>query len=199
MKAIILTTAILLATVLGISNGAYADTTRNEQAYTIISEVNSISKIEVHGNVQLYVSDGATDQVKVYNNYYKETAMVQDQNGTLRISSYKNEKLVVWVTVSDLRSLDVYDNAEVKSFGKFSAIALDVRAYDNASVKLNMDVFAVNIALNDAAKASLAGTIDQGNIKYNNTSVLNTENLVAVKLVKTDVDAVREGADFATL
>jgi len=199
MKAIILTTAILLATVLGISNGAYADTTHNEQAYTIISEVNSISKIEVHGNVQLYVSDGATDQVKVYNNYYKETAMVQDQNGTLRISSYKNEKLVVWVTVSDLRSLDVYDNAEVKSFGKFSAIALDVRAYDNASVKLNMDVFAVNIALNDAAKASLAGTIDQGNIKYNNTSVLNTENLVAVKLVKTDVDAVKGGADFATL
>ncbi|HEY8930496.1 MAG TPA: DUF2807 domain-containing protein [Mucilaginibacter sp.] len=199
MKAIILTTAILLATVLGISNGAYADTTRNEQAYTIISEVNSISKIEVHGNVQLYVSDGATDQVKVYNNYYKETAMVQDQNGTLRISSYKNEKLVVWVTVSDLRSLDVYDNAEVRSFGKFSAIALDVRAYDNASVKLNMDVFAVNLTLNDAAKASLAGTIDQGNIKYNNTSVLNTENLVAVKLVKTDVDAVKEGADFATL
>jgi len=199
MKAIILTTAILLATVLGISNGAYADTTRNEQAYTIISEVNSISKIEVHGNVQLYVSDGATDQVKVYNNYYKETAMVQDQNGTLRISSYKNEKLVVWVTVSDLRSLDVYDDAEVRSFGKFSAIALDVRAYDNASVKLNMDVFAVNLTLNDAAKASLAGTIDQGNIKYNNTSVLNTENLVAVKLVKTDVDAVKEGADFATL
>lgn len=197
MKAIILTTAILLATVLGLSNGAYANS--SEQAYTVVSEVYSISKIEVHGNVQLYISGGATDQVKVYNNYYKETAMVQDQNGTLRISSYKNEKLVVWVTVSDLHSLDVYDNAEVKSFGKLSAIALDVRANDKASVKLNMNVVAVNVTLNDSAKTSLAGNIDQGNIKYNNTSVLNTENLVAVKLVKTDVDAVKEGADFATL
>ena len=199
MKAIILTTAILLATVLGISNGAYADTTRNDQAYTIVNEVSSINKIEVHGNVLLYVSDGAADQVKVYNNYYKETALIQDQNGTLRISSYKNEKLVVWVTVSDLRNLDVYDNAEIKSFGKLSAIALDIRVYDRASVKLNMDVFAVNVTLNDASKASLAGNIDQGNIKYNNTSVLNTENLVAVKLTKTDLDAVAEGADFATL
>jgi hypothetical protein len=116
MKTIILTTALLLATVFGINNFTYADTIKNEQAYTILTAVSSINKIEVHGNVELYVSDGATDQIKVYNQYYKESALVQNQNGTLCISSYKTEKLVVWITASDLRNLSVYDNARVKSF-----------------------------------------------------------------------------------
>lgn len=193
MKTIVLTTAILLATVIGINKSANAETVKDD-TYTVLPQVSSINKIEVHGNVELYLSEGNSDQVKVYNNYYKETALVQDQNGTLCISSYKAEKLVVWVTVSDLRNLNVYDNAEVKSFGKLSAIGLEVNLFDSASARLNVDAFQAYITLNDRAKANLAGNINEGTIKYNHTSVLNTANLLSANVIKTDVDNVKDNS-----
>ncbi|MDP9075820.1 MAG: DUF2807 domain-containing protein [Bacteroidota bacterium] len=199
MKTIVLTTAILLATVIGINKSAYAGTVK-DNTYTVLTQVSNINKIEVHGNVELYLSDGNSDQVKVYNNYYKESALIQDQNGTLCISSYKNEKLVVWVTVNDLRSLSIYDNAEVKSFGKLSAIELDVKLFNNASAQLNMDAFQAYVTLNDRAKASLAGNINEGTIKYTHTSVLNTANLLSGNVIKTDVDDVKDNsADIVSL
>ena len=199
MKTIILTTALLLVTVLGINQSTYAATAKDSQAYTVLTDVSTINKIEVHGNVELYVSDGATDQIKVYNQYYKESALVQNQNGTLCISSYKTEKLVVWVTASDLRSLAIYDNAQVRSFGKLSVINLDVDLFNNASAQLNVDAFQASVTLNDNAKAKLSGYISMGELKYNRTSALNTANLVAESMKRTDVDAKEGSADFVSL
>jgi hypothetical protein len=132
MKTSILTLAIAIVTALGVSRSAFAGDKEHE-AVTVLTGINNISKIEVHGNVELYLSDGATDQVKVYNKYYSENALIQNQNGVLKISSYKAEKLVVWLTVNNLFNLSVYDNTRVKSFGKLSALELDVNLYNNAS------------------------------------------------------------------
>lgn len=183
MKTTILTITIALATVFGISQSSYAATSSNEEI-TTLTDVSKISKIEVHGNVELYVSDGTADQVKVYNRYYAESALVQDQNGVLRISSYKTQKLVVWVTVSDLRSLSVYDNAEVRSFGKLSAIDLDVKLFNSASAQLNIDAYQATVTLNDHTKADLAGTINEGEIHHDQSSSVNIVSLVSAHLVK---------------
>jgi hypothetical protein len=186
MKTIIITTAIVLASVIGINKNTYAATTNKDAVVsTTLTDIKSISKIEVYGNVELYVSDGPADQVKVYNQYYKESALIQDQKGVLRISSYGAQKLVVWVTASDLRSLAIYDNAEVRSFGKLSAIELNVALYNNASAQLDMDAFSASITLNDHAKANLTGNVEEGELKYSKTSFLNTTNLAAVKVTKT--------------
>ncbi len=201
MKTIVLTTAIILATVLGINNSTYAASANDGKTYITLTEISQISKIEVHGNVQLYLSDGQSDQVKVYNSYYKENALVQDQNGTLCITSYKAEKLVVWVTVNDLHSLSVYDNAEVKSFGKLSGIELDVNLYNHASAQLNLDAFHADITLNGDAKANISGNIIEGQLKYNEASFLNTSNLASVSVVrKENDDNVKNSiADFVSL
>jgi hypothetical protein len=123
--------------------------------------------------------------VKVYNNYYAESALVQDENGVLRITSYSPERLVVWVTASQLAKLSAYDNAEVKSFGKFSAIDLDVKLFNNASAKLDMDTFSASISLDGCTTALLTGKITNGNIQYTHASTLNTNGLDATHLVKT--------------
>jgi len=201
MKTIFLTTAILLATVIGINTSAAAAPQDTDQTYTILTETGAINKIEVYGNVELYVSDGDTDNVKVYNSYYKESAMVQNQNGTLRISSYKNEKLVVWVTANDLHSLSAYDNAQVKSFGKLSAIELDVKLFNNASAKLSMDVFQASVTLNDNARASLSGNVNNCELKFDLPANINTGNLAYATLVQKNINnQVKEtSGDFAAL
>ena len=123
MKTTIVTifTALVLAT--GITT-TYAAAPANKQNVTVLENVTNINKIEVYGNVELYVSDGPKDEVKVYNQYYSESALVQNNNGVLRISSYKNEKLVVWVTANDLRAISAFDNSTVKSFGNLSKLNL---------------------------------------------------------------------------
>ena len=185
MKTTILTLAIFFVTLIGISQSTYAATGNNGQTSTILTDVSNISEIEVHGNVQLYISNGTTDRVKVYNNYYAENALVQDEGGVLRITSYNTEKLVVWVTANQLAKLSVYDNAQVNSFGKLSAIDLDVKLFNNASAKLDMDTYAADITLNDYAKADLAGSITEGSVQYSPVSFVNTTDLAAHHLVKT--------------
>ncbi|HTD39981.1 MAG TPA: DUF2807 domain-containing protein [Mucilaginibacter sp.] len=200
MKTSIVTIAIALSTVFGISKSGFAATRTTEEA-TTLTEVSRISKIEVHGNVELFVSDGTTDEVKVYNHYYAESALVQNENGVLRISSYTDQKLVVWVKASTLREMSLYDNAEVKSFGSFSAIELDVKLHNNASAQLKMDAYTANITLNDHAKADLTGSITEGTINYDQSSYLNLTNLETGHLTKTvNFDTkIKCAAEYATL
>jgi len=180
MKTKILSIIVLAAAALSFITPAQAATT-NSATYTILTDVSHINKIEIYGNVELYVSDGATDQVKVYDKYYSESALVQNKNGVLRISSYKTQKLVVWVTAADLRSISAYDNAEVKSFGNLSKIEFDVDLHNNASAKLNLDAFNANVTLTDHAKAELSGNAEQFSLNRNQASILNKINFTVAR------------------
>ena len=201
MKTTILTIAIAVSTLFGISQSTYAATNSKKEISTVLPGVSNISAIEVHGNVELYLTDGATDKVKVYNNYFSENAMVQDENGVLRISSYGAEKLVVWVTAKQLEKLSAYDNAEVKSFGKLSAIDLDVKLFNHASAKLEMNTYAASISVNDHAKADLTGAITDGALQYSRFASLNATGLNVTHLIKTVKPAVNcaRPTEFAAL
>ncbi|MEO6849150.1 MAG: DUF2807 domain-containing protein [Mucilaginibacter sp.] len=188
MKNRILTLATIA--ILGLGSASYAApktavATEKTEVSTVLQDINKISKIEVHGNVELYISNGTTDQVKVYNRYYAESALVQSKNGVLRISSYSDQKLVVWVTAYDLRSVAVYDNAELKSFGKLSAMDLDVTLNNNAYANLDLDGFSANITVNDCAKADLAGDVTECSLKYNHAATVNSTEFVSANIVRT--------------
>lgn len=201
MKKSILTIAIALSAVFGISQSSKAATGNAEEA-TVLTGINHINKIEIHGNVELYVSDGATDQVKVYNKYYEESALVQDENGLLRVSSYAAKKLVVWVTASDLQNISVYDHAAIKSFGKLSALNIDVKLFDQASAQLDMYAYEAKITLNDHAKADLTGNVTESAVYYDQSASVNTTNLVTLHLVKAlnfKANLAKNTAEMASL
>ena len=104
MKTKFLSFVAIAAIVTGVSSTSIAAVkgntaaANNSEVSTVLTNVNKINKIEVRGNVEVFVSDGSADQVKVYNRYYSESALVQNQNGVLRISSFSAQKLIVWVT-----------------------------------------------------------------------------------------------------
>ena len=188
MKTTFLTLATIAAVVLGIENTTLAaskNATASKEVSTVLNNVNGINRIEVRGNVELYVSDGTSDEVKVYNRYYTESAVVQNKEGVLQIASYSSQKLIVWVTAKDLRSLVIYDNAAVKSFGKLSAIDLDVKLFDNAYAKLDLNGYAANINVNNHAKIDLSGNVTEGSLKYNRSSFVNSSNFGAAHMIRT--------------
>jgi hypothetical protein len=201
MKTQFLTIATIFTLALGTVSSTYASVkTDKDENSTILKDVSNINKIEIHGNVELYISDGSADQVKVYNKYYKESALVQSQDGVLRISSYADQKLVVWVTANDLRAITAYDNAEVKSFGNLSKINLDVTLNNTASAKLNLDAYKANITVNDRAKADLTGNVTDYNLVQEKSASVNHTNLAAENVTtKTNPIAAEPKTELANL
>ena len=182
MKTQILTifTALVLST--GITATTYAATAKSENN---IGEVSAINKIEVHGNVEVFISDGDFDKVEVNNKYYADNAVMRGRDGVLSITSYNTEKLVVWVTANDLRSVTAYDNAEIRSFGKLSAIEFNVDLYNNATAKLDLDAFSAKINVSDMAKADLSGFANEYDLKYCHAENINQKDFTAQHITKT--------------
>jgi hypothetical protein len=200
MKTQIITIFAALVLSAGIAETTHAATVKNENV-TVLTDISAINKIEVRGNVELYISDGAADEVKVYNKYYSESAVVKSRNGVLSIASYGTEKLVVWVTAADLRSVSAYDNSEVKSFGQLSKIEFDVDLHNTASAKLNLDAFSANVTVSDNAKADLSGTANEFSLTRSVGSSVNNFNFSAVHYTenKTGVPAEVKSDDLAIL
>jgi len=179
MKTLAITIFTVATIVFGIGNQTQAAVNTNNNKGIVLTDITRINKIEVYGNVKLYVSNGPADQVKVYNQYYAESALVQSQNGVLRISSYKGEKLEVWVTAKELNAITAYDNAEISSFGNISTIQLDVKLYNNASANLKLDAYSARVTMNDKTRANLSGTVNEYSVNRSVASSVNRTDLVA--------------------
>jgi hypothetical protein len=196
MKTRIFSLVAIAAVVLGISNTTFAATKNdsaaaNSEVSTVLKNVSKINKIEIRGNVELYVTDGESDQIKVYNRYYAESAMVQNEKGVLRISSYSAQKLIVWVKAEQLTSIVAYDNAEVKSFGKLSPLEMEVTLHDNAYARLDVEGYSMNITVSNRAKADLTGNVDHCNLKYDRSASVNSTNFEAAHISRTAEGAAK--------
>jgi hypothetical protein len=183
MKTKILSVITMFVVVLGLTQSTYAKSLTID-AFTVLNDISTINKIEVHGNVELYISDATRDQVKVYNKYYAERALVQTKNGVLSIASYTTEKLVVWVSAADLRSVSVFDNSSVTSFGKLSKIEFNVDLHNNAVASLNLDAFSITLTVKDNATADLKGATQELNLNRAIQSNVKSSNFAVTHLVE---------------
>jgi len=185
MKTKMLSIALMFVVMSAITKSTYANTVNT--AATVLNDIKSINKIELHGNVELFISDNAAEQVTVYNKYYAENALVQNSKGLLRISSYGAEKLIVWVTSDNLIAVSAYDNAEVRSFGDVSKIEFNIDLHDNATAKLNFNAYSANVTLKDNAKIELGGNVIDFNLNHNAGSAVINADLSAERYTENNV------------
>jgi len=185
MKTKMLSIALMFVVMSAITKSTYAATVNS--AATVLTDIKSINKIELHGNVELFISDNAAEQVTVYNKYYAESALVQNSKGVLRITSYGTEKLIVWVTSDNLRTISAYDNAEVKSFGDVSKIEFNIDLHDSATAKLNFNAYSANVTLKDNAKIELSGTVNEFNLNHNRGSAIINDNFSAEHFTENNI------------
>ncbi len=184
MKTRIVTLITLLTIILSVTITNAATKNNNDNNTPVTVATNNITKIEASGNVEVYIANGDKDEVNVYNKYYEQSALVQDKEGVLRISSYAADKLVVIVTVSDLRAITASDNASVKSFKTLSVLDLSVTLNDTASADLKLDAFAADFKVNNHATATLSGNINDCSLAYSQSSSVNKENLVVTNSIE---------------
>ena len=188
MKATILT--LIAAVLLTATTTTYATAATKTNQVITLTGITGISKIEAHGNVEVFITNGAKDGVKIYDeNYYANGALVQQENGTLRIANYdKAKKLVVEVTVTDLRTIAAYDNAVIKS-DKLALVDLTVDLYNNAYAGLQLSNYAASINVNDQAKADLSGDVTEYSLTYSYGATVNRAALTAANVTESRIAA----------
>lgn len=154
-------------------------TKANNTTVTVLSDVKKVNSINVSGNVELILVQSADESVKVYDNYYTKNALVQQKDGELRISSYEKEALTIVVYVSSLKAITASDNATVKTFGKFSALDLNVTLKDNAKANLNTNTISLNTNVKGNGDLTLSGSTLDYNAVVTNLSKVNMSNFAA--------------------
>ncbi|MCY1521612.1 putative auto-transporter adhesin, head GIN domain [compost metagenome] len=109
----------------------------------------------------MYLVQGVTESVKVYDTYYSKNALVQAENGVLRISSFQKKPLTVAVYVTNLNTIEVADQSSVTTSGKASFLSLDVLLKDNARADINANVVSMYTTLKGNASLKLSGSAQE--------------------------------------
>ena len=143
--------------VIVLTSSAFAATTEPSNTITVLKQVKNISKIDVKGNVEVILVQAPVESVKVYDSYYAKNALVQQQDGVLRISSYQKETLTVAVYVRNLSTIEAGDNATVKTFGNVNFLSRDVVLTGAAKADINANTVSLITTVKDNANLKLAG------------------------------------------
>ncbi|WP_316735614.1 GIN domain-containing protein [Pedobacter aquatilis] len=154
--------AALTTIVLGASSVA-AIASENNNSYTNLTAVKNISKIKISGNVNLILVQDAKESVEVYDSYYTKNALVQQQNGELRISSFNNEALTVIAHVNNITDIEASNNASVKTSGNFNLLNLNVVLNDKATADITANTISLSTNINGTSKLNLSGTTENYN------------------------------------
>lgn len=154
--------AVLTTIVLGASSVA-ANASENNNSYTNLTTVKNISKIKISGNVKLILVQDAKESVEVYDNYYTKNALVQQQNGELRISSFNTEALTVIAHVNNITDIEASNNASVKTSGNFNLLNLAVVLNDKATADITANTITLSANINGTSKLNLSGTTESYN------------------------------------
>lgn len=172
------------------ANGVENVATKSEANFTILKEVKSISKLVVSGNVSVNLIQAPTEGVKVFDKYYSKNALVQQKDGTLRISSFDKEPLQVTVYVKNLTEIEVNDNAVVKTDGKINLLSLDVVLKDKAKAEIDANTVSLFTSVKDGAELKLSGKAEDYKGVLTSTANVITDNFT------TSVSAVRSVAAY---
>jgi hypothetical protein len=164
-----------------ISGTKKVSATENVPVVTELNDKAIISKIYVKGNVEVFITQGDEQSIKVYDNYYGKNALTQIENdGTLRISSHSDKKLSIWVTVENLKIIEAHDQAVIYSINNFKALDLQVTLSNNAMAHLDIDTYELNTTISDSFKLVLLGRAEVQNVYASNYSNIDVSQFEAV-------------------
>lgn len=148
---------VLAFVVIFISSSRKAKAADKNSFVTEFKDVKHINKLVVMGNVDVYLTQGIKENLKVYDNYYTKNALVQWENGELRITSFDKQKLIVTITVSNLSAIEASGNVNVRSMNELSTIDLDIQLKNNATAQIEAQAVNISSSLQDQSKLELSG------------------------------------------
>lgn len=179
MKTSIKTLFAVALTAIVLTSATAVNAAESNSNYTNITSVKNITKINISGNVKLILVQDAKESVQVYDSYYTKNALVQQQNGELRISSFNKETLTVIAHVNNISSIEASNNSSVSTSGSFNLLNLKVSLNDLATADINTNTVSLNTIVNNGASLKLSGTTDSYTAVLGTIAKVNMNNFSA--------------------
>ena len=181
MKRSILTVALITA-LLGLNLGTHASTLKRIEIKKENSVPSKISELEIHGNVEILLSLGQEEKISLEENEFTNGAYIQKENQVLKISSYSPKKQVVWVTLTTLNKVSLYDHSSINTLGRISVLDFSLNLYDHSKANLNMDAFNASFSIKDQARANLRGYGEIVSFSHDYFAQIRNEDFTAGEL-----------------
>lgn len=193
MKTPVKTLFALLTAIVLTSSTAAVHAAEPAAHITTLNSVKDIRKIVVSGNVNLLLVQDNKESVKVYDKYYSKNALVQQQGGTLRISSYSDRPLSIVVYVKELNAIEANNQSKVRTQGCFQLLNLEVTLKDNATADINAKTVSLFTSVKGASELKIAGTAEKHAIEMCDLGNLAMDQFAASETII----ASRQTAAFA--
>ncbi|QNK64008.1 DUF2807 domain-containing protein [Pedobacter sp. PAMC26386] len=144
-----------------------------------------LKMIKVKGNVKVYLSLGAKEDIRVETNQSEVKVSLKRTGERLLISSTENNQVTVYLTVKNLSRIDAADNAVVKTSSHFNLATLQIFLQDDAQA--NVDVTAQDIysVIKDGSSLKLSGSTDRLTSIKAVASKLNTNNFRIASIISS--------------
>ena len=115
----------------------------------------------------------------VYDDNYSKNASVQWDSGVLRIASYKDQKLSVWITVKNLGEIEASGKSTLQSMNKLSTVNLSINLSGGAKAILDAQVINLSTAVADSSKLELNGEAENHELNLQGTAVYESPRFIA--------------------
>lgn len=146
---------------------------------TTLKDIKKVNTIHVAGNVSLILVQSFDESVKVYNDYYANNALVQQNDNDLRISSFEKAPLTVVIYVYNLSEISASGNATVKTYGNFNLLSLVVNLKDSATANLKTNTIDLYSNLSGQSSLTLSGSTTSYGSVMDSFSTVNMEQFAA--------------------
>jgi hypothetical protein len=185
------TTAILMLSIFTVSIGLTVASDYGKGGTTVKQERNvaSFDAIEAGGAFRIYVTQGEPQKVVVEaEESYIEDIETYVKSGRLIISTRKNLKdpgiLNVFITVNNLKELEISGACKLTSENRFKLNDLDVECSGAAQIKFMLSVNHIELDCSGAGQVELLGSASSMNLELSGAANLDangfeTENIVA--------------------
>ncbi|MBC7914313.1 MAG: DUF2807 domain-containing protein [Pyrinomonadaceae bacterium] len=170
---------VLAFVVIIFSSFKSAHGSQNKIKFSELRTGNTIQKIVLNGNVEVFLTQGNVESLMVYDDSYSKNASVQWENGVLRIASYKDQKLSVWITVKNLGEIEAAGKSTIQSMNKLSTVNLSINLKDGAKAILDAQVFNLTTAIADSSKLELNGEAENQQINLCGAAVYDSPKFIA--------------------
>ena len=143
-----------------------------------LKALKQINKIELDGNIKVYLKQGLNESLEVYGNEPRNT-QAHFKNGILYISSDAPETLEIGLTVNNLSSIVASGNAVLCSTNRIRSLDLEIKLEDSASAKLELEALNVFSSLEDWSSLELTGNAETLHMDLYGAADTNTEKFSA--------------------
>lgn len=183
MKTSIKTLFASALTALFLTSSAFTtfanDDVKNQK---VSSTAMNVQMIIVKGDVNVYLIKADHENIKIVSAETENPKVsIKKLGGKLLISGSSTERVTMYVYMKDIKRIEAWDTANIKTQGEFNTDALQILLHDQAKANVDVNAKSLYTVIKDEASLKLSGTSESHDLSKAEYASLKMHNFNAAK------------------